>query len=91
MSLDALVPILVALVMAVPGILAWRSQSAKDFGEVAERYRNLALSESERCEELEKEADRLEDENRALLRYVRKLKAQLVMANMEPVTMEEGS
>lgn len=88
MSSDVIVPILVALVMAVPGLLAWRSQSAKDFGEVAEKLQKIAGEAIDRCNGLELENDRLNDENRKLKRYVTKLKAQLVMANIEPVEME---
>ena len=91
-NLTVLVPVLIAIIMSVPGILQLRRQVKGDAADVAMKYQELLSKQIGRCEileatveTLEKKLDALEAETKRAQWRIKRLEAQLISAGIEPV------
>jgi hypothetical protein len=87
-----LIPVAVAVLMSIPGILSYRGQRRRELVDVAARYEDLLNKQITRSASLQAQLDKAEEiadekDKRlgAMVWHVTRLKAQLVNANIIPV------
>ena len=86
------IPIVVAIIMAIPGILTFYNQNRKDSLAAAAQYKEMHQDELTRrreaeaaCDEKDERIDQLEKEVRQSRHYIKRLQTQLTYHSIEPL------